>query len=224
MQATGWPAGGRASRRIAVKAAAPLEEGTIATMTGVKLSMMAALLAALLAGCSSVPPDTFELASPTNVAVRSGSRAQLLIPEPTAIKTLDSDKIVVKTSPYAIEYLGQSQWSDRLPRMVQLRLLQAFENTGRIGAVGVPGQGLAIDYQLIMEIRRFEIDTAGAATARIDISVKALNDRNGTVRQTKIFSASSPVSGAGNDAYVAALNRAFDQISGEIVTWTLGMI
>ncbi|MCE7028297.1 ABC-type transport auxiliary lipoprotein family protein [Jiella avicenniae] len=195
-----------------------------ATMTGVKLPMMAALVAALLAGCSSVPPDTFEIASPTNVAVRSGSRAQLLIPEPTAIKTLDSDKIVVKTSPYAIEYLGQSQWSDRLPRMVQLRLLQAFENTGRIGAVGVPGQGLAIDYQLIMEIRRFEIDTAGAATARIDISVKALNDRNGTVRQTKIFSASSPVSGAGNSAYVAALNRAFDQISGEIVTWTLGLI
>ena len=205
-------------------AAALLEEGTIATMNGVKTPMIAALVVALFAGCTSVPPDTFEIASPTNVAVKGGSRAQLLIPEPTAIKTLDNDKIVVKTAPYAIQYLGQSQWSDRLPRMVQLRLLQAFENTGRIGAVGVPGQGLAIDYQLIMEIRRFEIDTSGAATARIDISVKALNDRNGTVRQTKIFSASAPVGGAGNSAYVAALNRAFDQIAGEIVTWTLGLI
>ncbi|NDW05344.1 ABC-type transport auxiliary lipoprotein family protein [Jiella pacifica] len=193
-------------------------------MTAVKLPMIAAFVAALLAGCTSVPPDTFEIASPTNVSVQSGSRAQLLIPEPTAIKTLDSEKIVVKTAPYAIEYLAQSQWSDRLPRMVQLRLLQAFENTGRIGAVGVPGQGLAIDYQLIMEIRRFEIETAGAATARIDISVKALNDRTGSVRQTKIFSAAAPVGGAGNSAYVAALNRAFDQISGEIVTWTLGLI
>ncbi|WAP71355.1 ABC-type transport auxiliary lipoprotein family protein [Jiella pelagia] len=193
-------------------------------MTGVKLPMIAALVAGLLAGCSSVPPDTFEIASPTNVSVQSSSRAQLLIPEPTAIKTLDSEKIVVKTSPYAIQYLAQSQWSDRLPRMVQLRLLQAFENTGQIGAVGVPGQGLAIDYQLITEIRRFEIDTSGAATARIDISVKTLNDRNGTVRQTQIFSASSPVSGTGSDVYVAALNRAFDQISGEIVSWTLEQI
>ena len=70
---------------------------------------------------------------------------------------------MLKTS---TEYLAQSQGSDRLPRMVQLRLLQAFENTGRIGAVGVPGQGLAIDYQLVMEIRRFEIDVAGPATAR----------------------------------------------------------
>ena len=190
---------------------------TTATMTGVKTPMIAALVAALFAGCTSVPPDTFEIASPANLAVQSGSSAQLLIPEPTAIKTLDNDKIVVKTSPYSIEYLAQSQWSDRLPRMVQLRLLQAFENTGRIGAVGLPGQGLAIDYQLITEIRRFEIDTSGPATAQIDISVKALNDRNGTVRQSKIFSASAPVGAAGNNAYVAALNRAFDQISGEIV-------
>ncbi|MBP0615385.1 ABC-type transport auxiliary lipoprotein family protein [Jiella mangrovi] len=193
-------------------------------MNGVRTPILAMLVAGLVAGCTSVPPDTFELSSPANVPVRGATRAQILIPEPTAIKTLDNDKIVVKTAPYAVEYLGQSQWSDRLPRMVQLRLLQAFENTGRIGAVGVPGQGLAIDYQLVMEIRRFEIDIEGGRTARIDISVKALNDRTGSVRQTRIFSASAPVTGSGNGAYVAALNRAFDQISGEIVTWTLGLI
>lgn len=193
-------------------------------MNGMRTSLLAALVAALLGGCTAVPPDTFELSSPADVTVRGSTRAQILIPEPTAIKTLDNDKIVVKTAPYAVEYLAQSQWSDRLPRMVQLRLLQAFENTGRIGAVGVPGQGLAIDYQLVMEIRRFEIDVAGPATARIEISVKALNDRNGTVRSTKIFTATVPTGGAGNDTYVAALNRAFDRISGEIVVWTLGLI
>ncbi|ORE89683.1 ABC-type transport auxiliary lipoprotein family protein [Aurantimonas sp. 22II-16-19i] len=193
-------------------------------MNGMRTSLLAALVAALLGGCTAVPPDTFELSSPADVTVRGATRAQILIPEPTAIKTLDNDKIVVKTAPYAVEYLAQSQWSDRLPRMVQLRLLQAFENTGRIGAVGVPGQGLAIDYQLVMEIRRFEIDVAGPATARIEISVKALNDRNGTVRSTKIFTVAVPTGGAGNDTYVAALNRAFDRISGEIVVWTLGLI
>ncbi|TFF27716.1 ABC transporter [Jiella endophytica] len=193
-------------------------------MNGVRTPILAMLVAGLLAGCSSVPPDTFELSSPASLPVRGATRAQILIPEPTAIKTLDNDKIVVKTTPYSVEYLAQSQWSDRLPRMVQLRLLQAFENTGSIGAVGVPGQGLAIDYQLVMEIRRFEIDTEGGRTARIDISVKALNDRNGTVKRTRIFSAATPVTGSGNGAYVAALNKAFDQITGEIVGWTLGLI
>ena len=156
--------------------------------------------------------------------MRGSTRAQILIPDPTAIKTLDSEKIVVKPTPYTIEYLGGSQWSDRLPRMVQLRLLQAFENTGRVGAVGVPGQGLAIDYQLILEIRRFEIDVVGGRRAIIEISVKALNDRNGTVRRTNIFTATSPVTGTTNDDFVAALDRAFNQISRDIVAWTLTLV
>ncbi|MCQ0986684.1 ABC-type transport auxiliary lipoprotein family protein [Jiella marina] len=194
-------------------------------MNAVTKPILAALLAMMVAACSStVPPDTFEISSPSQVPVSGSTRAQVLIPEPTAIKTLDSERIVVKPTPYSVEYLANSQWSDRLPRMVQLRLLQAFENTGRVGAVGVPGQGLAIDYQLVMEVRRFEIDARGAATARIEISVKALNDRNGNVVRTRIFTAAAPVGGGENSGYVAALDRAFDQIAGEIVSWTVGLI
>ena len=228
MQATGTGQIGRVSSHAHARLEElriPTDEGKFATMNGVRTSILGMLVAGLLAGCSSsIPPDTFELSAPVNVPVKGATRAQILIPEPTAIKTLANDKIVVKTAPYAVEYLAQSQWTDRLPRMVQLRLLQAFENTGRIGAVGVPGQGLAIDYQLVMEIRRFEIDAEGGATARVDISVKALNDRNGSVKRTRIFSASAPVTGSGNGAYVSALNNAFDQISREIVVWTLGLI
>ncbi|MEE2953231.1 MAG: ABC-type transport auxiliary lipoprotein family protein [Pseudomonadota bacterium] len=183
-------------------------------------------LAGILSACTTTAPvDTYEISAPSlESAVRGSTRAQILIPDPTAIKTLDSEKIVVKPTPYTIEYLGGSQWSDRLPRMVQLRLLQAFENTGRVGAVGVPGQGLAIDYQLILEIRRFEIDVVGGRRAIIEISVKALNDRNGTVRRTNIFTATSPVTGASNDDFVAALDRAFNQISRDIVAWTLTLV
>ncbi|WP_327624635.1 ABC-type transport auxiliary lipoprotein family protein [Aurantimonas sp. A3-2-R12] len=188
--------------------------------------VLIALLTLGLSACvTSAPPDTFEISAPPlvpNVAGRT--RAQILIPEPTAIKTLDSEKIVVKPTPYSVEYLANSQWSDRLPRMVQLRLLQAFENSGRVGAVGVPGQGLAIDYQLVMEVRKFEINAASAARATIEISVKALNDRNGSVVRTRVFGTEVTVAGAANADYVAALDRAFDKISGEIVSWTLALI
>ncbi|MEX6506664.1 ABC-type transport auxiliary lipoprotein family protein [Jiella sp. M17.18] len=189
--------------------------------------VLAALAALALSSCStSTPKDTFEISSPpVQAAVPGRSHKQVLIPEPTAIKTIDSDNIVVKPTPYSVEYLANSQWGDRLPRMVQLRMLQAFENTGRIGAVGVPGQGLAIDYQLVMEIRKFEIDAVGGASqAQVEISVKALNDRNGTVRATRVFDASAPVSGTANGDYVAALNSAFDQTSKQIVAWTLQLI
>lgn len=188
-----------------------------------------AILSLALAGCASLggttPPDTYEIAAPRALdRVPGRTRAQILIPEPQAIKTLDSNQIVVKPTPFTVEYLENSQWSDRLPRMVQLRFVQAFENTGRVAAVGVPGQGLAIDYQVVMEIRKFEIDIDGGTDAVIEIAVKALNDRNGTVRATRVFTARAPVSGTGNPAFVSALNAAFDEVTGEIVTWTLGLV
>ncbi len=188
--------------------------------------ILAGLLALALASCASaVPPDTFEIAAPVMAKASPGrTQAQILIPPPTALMTLDSQNIVIKPSPYTVEYLGNSQWSDKLPRMVQLRLLQAFENTGRIGAVGVPGQGLAIDYQLLLEIRKFEIQAVGSPRAVVEISVKALNDRNGSVLRTKVFNAEVPVSGAANADYVSALNTAYDSASRQIVSWTFGLI
>lgn len=194
---------------------------------GMVWRVLAILLGSMgLSAClSSPPPDTYEISASAVAPSTGGStRAQILLPEPTAIKTLDSERIVVKPTPYTIEYLGNSQWSDRLPRMVQLRLLQRFENTGRIGAVGLPGQGLAIDYQLILEIRRFEINVLGSPTAQVEISVKALNDRNGNVVRTQVFSAQSAVIGTTNADFVAALDRAFDQVSTEIVAWTLALV
>ena len=195
-------------------------------MRSVIKSIGALVLAFGLASCASaVPPDTFEIAAPIAAQQAPGrTRSQILIPEPTALMTLNSDNIVVKPTPYSVEYLGNAQWSDKLPRMVQLRLLQAFENTGRIGAVGVPGQGLAIDYQLLLEIRKFEIHADASPKAVVEISVKALNDRNGSVKRTKVFAAEIPIAGTTNANYVAALNNAYDQVSRQIVAWTLGLI
>ncbi|MCW4114399.1 ABC-type transport auxiliary lipoprotein family protein [Aurantimonas sp. MSK8Z-1] len=197
-------------------------------MTSAARSALFAALAIGLCSCASLstPPDTYEISAPEIAAAQKGAtRAQLLIAEPTAIKTLDSDHIVVKPTPYTVEFLGNSQWSDRLPRMVQLRLVQAFENTGRVGAVGVPGQGLAIDWQIVTEIRQFEIDVAGGGrSAKIEIAVKMLNDRNGVVRATRVFDTVEPVRGSANGDYVAALDRAFDRTAGDIVAWTMALI
>jgi cholesterol transport system auxiliary component len=192
-------------------------------------SGLLAALALSLGACASLggttPPDTYEISAPSKVSrSTAATRAQLLVPEPTAIKTLDSAQIVIKPTPYTVEYLANSQWSDRLPRMVQLRFVQAFENSGRVAAVGVPGQGLAIDYQVVMEIRRFEIDADGANRAVVEIAVKALNDKTGSVRATRVFTQTAPVSGAGNAAYVAALDAAFDRTSAEIVAWMLKLV
>jgi len=103
---------------------------------------------------------------------------------------------------------------------VQSKLVEAFQDTGRLGGVGRPGQGLAIDYQVVTDIRAFEVDTKNNV-ANIEISVQLLNDRNGTVRAQDVFRASARVSGSGNANFVKALDSAFAAASREIVAWTL---
>lgn len=184
---------------------------------------LATLICLGLSSCASSPRnDTFDLSSSVKADGPSVRNKQLLVPEPTALKALDSDSVLVRVSGTEIRYLSQAQWSDRLPRMVQSKLVEAFENTGRLGGVGKPGQGLAIDDQMVSEIRSFEIVSGnGPQRANVEISVKVLNDRNGTVKAQKSFQASEPVSGSENRAYIRALDRAFSRVSGEIVDWTL---
>ncbi|MDO9418921.1 ABC-type transport auxiliary lipoprotein family protein [Pararhizobium sp.] len=182
-------------------------------------------MALTLSGCGGgAKNDTFGLTAAPVVEGPAATSRQILVPEPTALKALDSEQVVIRPSASEIQYLAGSQWSDRLPRMYQSKLVEAFENSGKVGGVGKPGQGLAIDYQIISEIRAFEITAGGADRAVVEIGVKVLNDRNGSVRAQKVFRATVPVSGSSNASFVKALDQASSVVTEEIVGWTLKAI
>lgn len=184
--------------------------------------MTAAALAAQGCGVLRPPPplDTYELSAPAPEKTGRRSGAQILIAEPSALKALDGQNIVIKPSPGVIQYLKGAQWADRLPKIVQARLAETFQKSGKFEGVGRPGEGLAIDYQVITELRAFDVRVGGGSRANVEIFVKVLNDRNGTVRASRTFEASAAVSGSKNDDYIAALDRAFGQAATEIVDWT----
>ncbi|MDF1607422.1 ABC-type transport auxiliary lipoprotein family protein [Hoeflea sp. YIM 152468] len=187
------------------------------------------VLATVLSGCAgglvaSTPPDTYGLSTAPEVAGQTARNRQILISEPTALKALDSEQIVIRPTPSAIQYLAKSQWSDRLPNIVQDKLVQAFENSGQVGGVGRPGDGLAIDYKIITAIRAFEIKADAGEQAVVEISAKVLNDRNGVVLASKVFRSTAPVSGSSNAAYVQSLDRAFEVVVRDMVGWTLSRI
>lgn len=179
----------------------------------------------VLSGCAvlgggSKPLDTFELtAAPVASAPHGKTRRQVLVAEPTALKALDSESIVVKPSAKSIQYLGGAQWADRLPRIVQARLAETLQRSGRFGGVGRPGDGLAIDYQILTDIRSFEVRLDGGKRAEVQLFVQVLNDRNGVVRASRLFTAAAPVSGEGADAFVAGLDSAFHKSALDILDW-----
>lgn len=182
------------------------------------------LVALSLSGCGTAAKnDTFDLSANVSGEGPSAKSRQILIADPTALSALNSEQIVIRVSPSEIQYLSKAQWSDKLPRMVQSKLVEAFENSGKLGGVGTPGQGLAIDYQVVTDIRSFEIDAANGNQAVVEISAKILNDRNGSVRDQKVFRAAVPA-GVGNPAFVKALDRAFAAVADQIVGWTLRSI
>jgi cholesterol transport system auxiliary component len=178
-----------------------------------------------LSGCAGgAKNDTFALSAVRGVAGPKASSKQILIPEPGALKALNSDQVVIRVSHSEIQYLGGARWGDQLPKMVQAKLVEAYENSGKVGGVGIPGQGLAIDFQVVTEIRAFQIETDGGDRAHVEISVKILNDRNGEVRAQQVFIAMVPVSGSGNPAYIKALDAAFAKVTTDMVGWTLKSI
>ena len=183
-------------------------------------AMLALASCAALPGGGPKPLDTFDLSSPAGGKDALRGSTQILVTEPSALKSLDSVNIVIKPTPDSIEYLGGAQWADRLPRVIQARMAEAFQKSGAFAGVGKPGEGLAIDYQVITEIRAFEVRLSGGSQAHVELFVRILNDRNGTVRAARSFVAASPVSGSGNAAYVAAIDRAFNQATRDIVAWT----
>jgi cholesterol transport system auxiliary component len=196
------------ARALLRRASAPLA----LTLAGFVMVGCAAL------GAGPPPLDTFEL-SAASVTSQHRSRRQILIAEPAALKALDGQNIVIKPSPASIQYLKGAQWADRLPLIVQARLAETFQRAGSFAGVGRPGEGLAIDYQVITEIRAFDIRVDGGEHAQVELFVRLLNDRNGEVRASRTFSARAPVRGGGNQAYVAALDQAFGTVSAESVRW-----
>jgi len=182
------------------------------------------LTALILSGCGTAAKnDTYDLSAAVDGDGPAAKSRQVLIASPTALRALDSEQIVIRVSSSEIQYLSRAQWGDKLPRIVQSKLVEAFENSGKLGGVGMPGQGLAIDYQVVTDIRSFEIDASSGNQAVVEISAKILNDRNGSVRAQKVFRATAPA-GGDNVGFVKGLDRAFSTVVSEIVNWTLRSI
>jgi len=172
----------------------------------------------MLASCASAPPETFDLGAAPARGWRAALHAPLAIREPVASLDLDSQRIVVRTGPGALAYLSGAQWADRLPALVQAKLLRTFQDAGQLRFIGRAGAGFAADYVMELDIRTFELDVA-KAQASIDIAVKIVAARSGRVVAAQIFAAQAPAAGTGGAAAAAALNAALSTLMGRIVVF-----
>ncbi|MGL4284700.1 MAG: ABC-type transport auxiliary lipoprotein family protein [Phreatobacter sp.] len=182
---------------------------------------MALAVALALSGCaSSNAPQTYDLTAPTSFPTRPGpQRGQLIVVEPKAIASLDTERIAVRGAGGAVSYLSDGAWADRLPKLLQARVIRAFENANHLRSVGRPGDRLASDFQLLSEIRSFEVVVGGGTEAVVEISVKLVNDRSGRILAGQVFSGRAPIGGIDAANVSASFDRALQTVLRDIVVW-----
>ena len=195
-----------------------------ATTSMTRRSVLSALgLGALVAGCANNTPSAYYSLTAADLSGAAGrsSRVQVLVAPPRALKALDTSYIAVVDQGPVYSYFPKSAWADTLPNVVQAKLQETLQNTGRLRGVGLPGDGLLIDYQLQTEIRAFELQVGGASRGVVEISARIVNDRNGRTVATKVFRAATPAGGASVDKAVEAMNASADRVFAEMATWTI---
>lgn len=181
------------------------------------------VMASMLAACASgSAPTTYDLTAPRDVTGGRG-RGLLVVAEPQALQAIDSARVVITTRDGSLAYLPDAQWADRLPKLLQVRLIQTFENGQRIQAVGRPGDRLLPSAQLNSEIRQFGLDER-TGEAVVEVSVKIVNDRSGRILAGQVFTQRVGGGGTSGPAATAALDVASQALLRDVVRWVSARI
>ncbi len=187
-----------------------------------KVDTILAGLEKFVGGGAKVEPISYELTAPNkfpdNVPLPTG---QLVVPAPTTIVALDTQRIMLHSAEGLVPAFEDFRFADSIPLIVQSRLIQGFENAGD-PQVGSDSSGINGDFQLLVNIRKFEMATVGSPNAEVALMAKIL-DTGGTVVDAKLFTATVPVSDITKpEVIAAAINQGFVKASTDLIVWALG--
>ena len=193
---------------------------------GRRTLLLSGTSAFVLSACSNIigPPEAAPLyvLKPASPAVKNGPPAhwQLTVVLPESSDSLDTTRIMLLQPGGQMDYYANANWQDRLPFVVQGTLVEAFEASGRMPAVGRDTEGLKSDFLLVTDIRDFQArydvpDTAPVAMVRIVAKVVAARTR--TIVMS--IDAHSEIQAGQNSvpSVVVAFNQALSAVQARIV-------
>lgn len=193
--------------------------------------VIAAVLVLLaLTGCSllgSKPRGTSTIYAPDPRVQADASWPtvtwQLALAPPAGARLIDSLRIAVRPTPGEIQVYSGAQWARPPSEMLTDTLLRALEDSGHIGGVARQGAGIAADYKLVMEIRRFEADYAQQAVpaATIEVSAKLLHTRDQRVVASRTFLHAQPAATTAVPDVAQAFEQSLGAVGRDIAGWVL---
>ena len=190
------------------------------------------VFAAALGGCSlsgllgggGKPPATLltltpEAADPGPMTRTVNAGQVVTIAMPTAPKEIHSVRIPVQVTPTDVQYVENVQWIDTPERLFQDLVAETVRRT--TNRVVLDTKQTALDPGLLVtgELQRFGYD---AQTGQVVVVYDGSLSTGGGVRvETRRFTASAPADGT-SATVGPAMNRAANQVAGEIARWIGG--
>jgi cholesterol transport system auxiliary component len=191
---------------------------------------LATAFAIFLSGCGfklvdlGPAPNLYDIqTTPHFAAAISPVTWQLVIDEPMASTSLDTDRILVRPGDSEIKYFAGARWSERAPRLIQSQLLQAFDKSGAIVGVGRQAIGLHGDYELQGELMSFDTVYSGGATpmAVVAINFKVVRKPGEIIIASRNFEQKERATAPSLAAITSSFSNALSAIVSEAVPWTL---
>jgi cholesterol transport system auxiliary component len=197
-------------------------------MKPVKMTLVP-ILGLALGGCALLGPSkgngAAQYAPDPRVQAEPGwpsVRWSLTVATPTAARAIDSARIAVRPTAQELQVYKGAQWAKRPSEMLEDAVLRALEDSGRIGVVTRQGTGIATDYRLVLDVRRFESDYAsGQPAATIEVRAKLLRDTASDVVASRTFLQVVPARDAAVPAVVDAFEQALAGMARDLAGWTL---
>jgi len=184
-------------------------------------------LAPVITACglgSGPPPRQFTLTSVTNFPRgRPLAKWSLVVDEPTAARQIDTSRIALMNGQFRVEYYADVEWTDNAPAMVQLLLIQSFQNTGRLPVVAPSRQTLSTDFLLLSSLRKFQVekDASGTPQATVVLEATLLRMPRRTPVATARFEKATQVSSDSIEAVTAAFDASLGDVIRRVIDWTL---
>jgi len=184
----------------------------------------------LLAGCGVLPgggppADMFTLTPKNTFDERLPVVDwQLVVEEPSAAGGLQVQSIALRTRAIELQYFAGARWTERAPRMIQTLLVESFENSGKIIAVGRQTIGLRSDFNLKTELREFQAEYANPnqpPMVHVRLSARLIQQPRREIIASENFDAKVVAASTSMEDVILAFDDALGKVIRRTVEWSL---
>ena len=149
----------------------------------------------------------------------------LRVDTPQASRAIYGSRILVMPTTHRLSAYQGARWSDNAPALLRDRLVEAFRQDNRLAAVVNERDRVSADFELVSDLRAFHSEyVQGRPRAVIRLDVRLVDSRRQRIRAARRFEVGEPSADESVDAVVEAFGRAADDLSRQLVDWTLERI